>query len=319
MSTNFNSNKPKFFKDNQKRTRVIGHSGASNQTSTFVEPSRTSAIDRHNSRLLQRIPKQVDIQTKTGVNIRVPERTIELKLVDVDTEKVIVSPREGESQEQFDRRAQVFVDKYKHGELLPPPLLHKLPDGTYDVVDGKARARAYQLLKVKKFPANENGILDIFNNSRYGTSHSLNKVEGVASSIGKIGEKASAFAAKKVGHSLGKVPGVSKTKSAYVHKFPSKEVKEAKAKAERETKLFNDSRTASINARAASQKRKLDSIASANKERLDNLAKARKAKADNLHMGVIGSEDTRTHLIKSQTYASSSNGRRERSRSQRRR
>jgi hypothetical protein len=157
----YKKQKPRFFKDDNKRTRVIGNA-CSNPEPTFLSPSRVSATQTHEQRIIQRlqdIPRQQVKSTKRGIDVEVPQRTVELRLIQAEDKDVVITPREGETQQQLDKRSQHFVEVYRRGGLIPPPLLHQLPDGKFEVVDGKARANAYRMLKVQSYPANENGIL----------------------------------------------------------------------------------------------------------------------------------------------------------------
>jgi hypothetical protein len=341
MSSNFN--KTKFFKDDQKRTRVIGHAGASNQASTFVAPSRVSALQTHNNRLLQRIPRQTVTGTKNGVDVVVPQRTVELKLIEAEDSNILIEPREGETQSELDKRSQHFVEVYRRGGIIPPPLLHKLPDGRMEVVDGKARANAYRMLGVKKYPANENSILDMFNSSRSGTSHALDKLGGAAKSIGNMGKKSLFSAAKDTGRVLGKSSNIRSAKADAIkakskfsaigekigNKFPSdamvkdrqEKVKEATAQKIAEDNRIKESEAKRINAENALNSAKLTSHNV--RERMAEVRKAKTLKAEkpteHVRIGALGIGEAKVYSHKAQTYALSSNGRRESTRIQRRR
>ncbi len=344
----YKKKKTRFFKDNQKRTRIIPGCG-DQRASLYVDSSHSAASTLHEQRLGQRIraehiPLQKVNATKDGVAVVVPEREVDLKLITAKTDDVVIPLNDHETQAQLDERAQVFVEAYHRGEVIPPVLLHRLPNGKLEVVDGRSRARAYQLLGVKEYAANENGILDAFNNSRFGTSHSANSIASKASKINAAGQKALNVGAFHVGRQLGKSQTIVKANTAVHHKIGAikskvnnkidphtiktnieertKAAKErtrianeriAKAEnAEQDAKLFNDSRTASMNARAAS------------KERLDNLAKARKAKLDKAANSVHISANpeftkAKTYAVKAKSYADSSNSRRDSARQSHRR
>jgi hypothetical protein len=87
-----------------------------------------------------------------------PARTVELKLVNVPVNEVQFS----ESRPvNLDERASYFVDMYKQGKTIPPILIHKLPRGKYEVIDGHARLEAYRRLGVTEIPAVENSVAEI--------------------------------------------------------------------------------------------------------------------------------------------------------------
>jgi hypothetical protein len=88
-----------------------------------------------------------------------PARTVEFKLVQVPVKDVAFSEMQ---PVDLDRRATFFMDMYRNGKTIPPILVHKLPDGKYEVIDGHARLEAYRRLGVTEIPAVENSIADIF-------------------------------------------------------------------------------------------------------------------------------------------------------------
>jgi hypothetical protein len=159
----------------------------------------------HEQRLaarLNQLPKQEVEKAPNGINVIVPKRTAHLKLIEAHTDNVMVIPREGETQAQLDKRSQHFVDIYVHGGVIPPPMLHTLPDGRIEVIDGRARANAYRILGVKAYPANENDELsDIATSANEsGIFESGNKL---IAEVGGAAQKVGGFA----GHQVSKVIG----------------------------------------------------------------------------------------------------------------
>jgi hypothetical protein len=214
MSTNFHK-KTTFFKDDQRRVRVIPGSEETKQPE-FIAHGRMSAVELHEQRLAHRInsiPRQTVTQQKNGVVVTVPEREVQLRLIKAKTEDVIITPREGEAQEQLDRRSMHFVEMARRGEVIPLPLLHELPNGKLEVVDGRARANAYRMMGAKEFPANENGIL---------------------SDIGKHITSGVNWAAKTAGQAVG--TGVASVKSGYSVAKAEGEAAKAEAEAALEEK-----------------------------------------------------------------------------------
>jgi hypothetical protein len=51
-----------------------------------------------------------------------------------------------------------FIGMYENGKVIPPILVHKLPNGKYVVIDGHARVEAYRRLGVKEILAVENSM-----------------------------------------------------------------------------------------------------------------------------------------------------------------
>jgi hypothetical protein len=89
----------------------------------------------------------------------IPARTVEFKMVQMPVKDVAFSEVK---PVDLDRRAAFFMDMYRNGKTIPPILVHKLPDGKYEVIDGHARLEAYRRLGVTEIPAVENSIADIF-------------------------------------------------------------------------------------------------------------------------------------------------------------
>jgi hypothetical protein len=89
----------------------------------------------------------------------IPARTVEFQMVQVPVKDIQFS----ESRPvDLDRRATFFMDMYRNGKTIPPILVHRLPDGKYEVIDGHARLEAYRRLGITEIPAVENSIADVF-------------------------------------------------------------------------------------------------------------------------------------------------------------
>jgi hypothetical protein len=87
-----------------------------------------------------------------------PAHRVDYKLKTLDTDKIRWSEKHPVNLEP---RVQYFIDMYKRGQTIPPILVHKLPNGKYEVLDGHARLEAFKRLGVKKIPAVENLIGEI--------------------------------------------------------------------------------------------------------------------------------------------------------------
>jgi len=75
------------------------------------------------------------------------------------------------SRPDFEESVQYHMDTIRNGRTICPILIHKLPNGRYQVLDGNARVEAYRRLGIQEFPAVENSILG-----------------KIASGIGKVGQ-----------------------------------------------------------------------------------------------------------------------------------
>jgi len=56
----------------------------------------------------------------------------------------------------FETRVKHFEKIYHQGETIPPILVHKADDGSYNVLDGHARLEAYRRMGIKRIPVVEN-------------------------------------------------------------------------------------------------------------------------------------------------------------------
>lgn len=91
------------------------------------------------------------------LDVSQPSRVVRLALIKVNTAQLV--PRETHPVD-IERRAQYFVDAYKRGLTIPPILVHRLPDGTFEIIDGHARVEAYRRLGITQIPAIENSVLE---------------------------------------------------------------------------------------------------------------------------------------------------------------
>jgi hypothetical protein len=68
-------------------------------------------------------------------------------------------------------RVEEFMDMIARGIPLSPPVIHRKPDGSYEVIDGKHKVEAFRRMGYKHIPVVENATL-------YDTLHGLDKSEG---------------------------------------------------------------------------------------------------------------------------------------------
>lgn len=123
------------------------------------------------------------------VRINKPAHQVDLKLTTVDVDELEATQKSPD----LERRSDYFVDAIQRGQTIPPILVHKLPDGTYQIIDGHARVRAYQKLGIQKIPAVENGLSDVL--AKVGRG--LGKV--VVAGARTVGEAQHAYAEGKSG------------------------------------------------------------------------------------------------------------------------
>jgi hypothetical protein len=136
--------------------------------------------------LQQTLPK---VSGKAHVHI--PARDVELTLKIVNTKQLV--PSHDGSRKDFEASVQHIIDMYKNGRTIPPLLVHRLPSGKYQLLDGHARAEAFRRLGVTRVPVVENGLMEKLSNA----------AKWVAEK-GVKGVKAAWAMTKKVGHGIGK-------------------------------------------------------------------------------------------------------------------
>lgn len=56
-------------------------------------------------------------------------------------------------------RVAEFIDMIARGIPLAPPVVHKKPDGSYEVIDGKHKVEAYRRMRYKHIPVTLNATL----------------------------------------------------------------------------------------------------------------------------------------------------------------
>jgi hypothetical protein len=84
-----------------------------------------------------------------------PGKVVKMKLIDVNLDELVPSDH---VKPQFEERVKYFIDLYKNGHTIPPIMVHKLPNGKYQILDGHARAEAFRRLGFKKIIAADNSI-----------------------------------------------------------------------------------------------------------------------------------------------------------------
>lgn len=77
-------------------------------------------------------------------------------------------------------RIAEFMDMIARGIPLSPPVIHKKPDGSYEVIDGKHKVEAYRRMGYKQIPVVENATL-------YDVLHGRDKSEGKMENMPIIG------------------------------------------------------------------------------------------------------------------------------------
>lgn len=98
-------------------------------------------------------------KTRHGIAISSPERAIELSLRKINTGELIPKETVPIHKMPLSERADYFVDLIKRGHTIPPILVHKLPNGKYEILDGHARVEAYRRLGITEIPAVNNDVL----------------------------------------------------------------------------------------------------------------------------------------------------------------
>ena len=91
--------------------------------------------------------------SKKSVSLGYPPHSVHYSIHRISTKSM--NPSEKQTG-NFDTRVRHFEKMYKEGETIPPILVHKADDGSYNVLDGHARLEAYKRLGVKKVPVVEN-------------------------------------------------------------------------------------------------------------------------------------------------------------------
>lgn len=124
------------------------------------------------------------------VSVSTPEKKTDLKLITVGTDRVKFHEK---NPADLEARTKYFIDQIRQGKTIPPILVHRLPSGRLEVIDGHARLNAYRRLGIKRIPAVENSI-----------SEALGKIgKGIASAV-KTGVRVGKQAYEKVGKPMAK-------------------------------------------------------------------------------------------------------------------
>jgi ParB-like nuclease domain len=98
------------------------------------------------SQTMSHAPKSVLIQT-------IPARNVELKL-----ENAWLSELNPSHLDLYPDRVAYYIDQIKNGRTIDPPLVHRLPNGKVEILDGMHRIEAYKRLGYKQIPVVENSI-----------------------------------------------------------------------------------------------------------------------------------------------------------------
>lgn len=103
--------------------------------------------------------KRANLPKVQGVRQSYPSKEIELSLRVVSTNKLIPTQR------GFSEPAVMHImDMYRRNETIPPLLVHRLPNGTYELLDGHARLEAYWRLGITAVPVVENSLFGKLSN-----------------------------------------------------------------------------------------------------------------------------------------------------------
>lgn len=103
--------------------------------------------------------KRANLPKVEGIRQTYPNKEIELSLRVVSTSKLVPTQR-GFSEPAV----QHIMDMYRRSETILPLLVHRLPNGKYELLDGHARLEAYRRLGIKVVPVVENSFLSRLSN-----------------------------------------------------------------------------------------------------------------------------------------------------------
>jgi hypothetical protein len=91
-----------------------------------------------------------------GLLVVTPPVARRLELAWVKTNNI---PKTDYKNKKDNERIAEFMDMIARGIPLAPPVIHILPNGDYEVIDGKHKVEAYRRLGYKKFPATMNATV----------------------------------------------------------------------------------------------------------------------------------------------------------------
>jgi hypothetical protein len=111
------------------------------------------------------------------VRVDKPAHSVDLKLTTVNVDELEPT----QHSPDLDKRSMYFQDAIDRGETIPPPLVHRLPDGTIQIIDGHARVDAFRKKGIKEIPVVENGLTDVLKSAGHALSSG---VKHVASGVG---------------------------------------------------------------------------------------------------------------------------------------
>jgi hypothetical protein len=90
-----------------------------------------------------------------AVTVVTPSTSRELEMGTVDVKEL---PMTRYTEKADKDRVAYFMDLIARGVVFPPADIHRLPDGTWEIQDGKHRIEAYRLSGYKKIPVVKNAI-----------------------------------------------------------------------------------------------------------------------------------------------------------------
>lgn len=88
-----------------------------------------------------------------SVTMGYPPHNVHYSIHHISTKRINATENPGKD---FNSRVTHFEKVYKQGETIPPILVHKNDEGTYNVLDGHARLEAYRRMGIKRIPVVEN-------------------------------------------------------------------------------------------------------------------------------------------------------------------
>ena len=97
----------------------------------------------------------VNPEHKQAVVVATPGKSTDLSIKPMPVEAIVPTQAVNED------RVQHFQEAIKRGETIPPILVHRLPNGKMEVIDGQHRLEAYRRLGVKEIPVVENDLSDV--------------------------------------------------------------------------------------------------------------------------------------------------------------
>lgn len=93
-----------------------------------------------------------------SVEVSVPSHKVDLSLKIL---KVSDLPPADTRRKDFEQSVEDVTERILRGQTIAPILVHRLPSGKYEIIDGNARLQAYRRLGIQKIPVVENGLGEV--------------------------------------------------------------------------------------------------------------------------------------------------------------